>query len=98
MLPCLFCGLFSGDGKDLSKDITNKKEDKKLPKKSDTPIMRYIKTQVHSVLLYIYIYIYIYSKAMQILISCLANYMTCLVCSVLFNLLLCSHSGLLCVR
>ncbi|XP_063871430.1 protein unc-80 homolog isoform X10 [Scylla paramamosain] len=35
-----------GDGKDMSKDIANKKEDKKHPKKGDTPIMKYIKTQV----------------------------------------------------
>ncbi|XP_050693714.1 protein unc-80 homolog isoform X3 [Eriocheir sinensis] len=34
-----------GDGKDLSKEVNNK-EDKKLPKKGDTLIMRYIKTQV----------------------------------------------------
>ncbi|XP_071534011.1 protein unc-80 homolog isoform X8 [Panulirus ornatus] len=35
-----------GDGKEMTKDSSNKDEEKKKPRKGDTPIIRYMKTQV----------------------------------------------------
>lgn len=44
--------MLTGEGKEVAKENCSKHEEKKKPKKGDTPVLRYIKTQVSEVMEY----------------------------------------------